>query len=175
MKESEIRQIPLTALLAVSGIILPQFFHLLGLGAVFLPMFLPVMLGGLLLRWRFAVTLAVITPVASFIITGMPPITPPVLPVMISELVLITSVLSLLHVHFQRNKWFVLICAVLADRVLLFIIVYFLAPLFGLPQMFTSFSLVISGIPGIILQLIILPAALVFIEKKFPHYLQPDK
>ena len=138
-----------------------------------MPMFLPVMLGGLLLRWRFALVLAVVTPLASFTITGMPPITPPVLPVMMTELMLISSILSLLHVHLQKNKWAALISAIVADRFFLFIVAYFLAPVFGLPQMFASFSLVISGIPGIILQLIVLPAALVFIEKKFPQYLNP--
>jgi niacin transporter len=174
MKESELRQIPLTALLAVAGVILPQFFHLFGLGPVFLPMFLPVMLGALLLRWRFAVALAIITPLVSFVITGMPPIAPPILPVMLAELILISSILSLLHVHARKNKWLALLVSVLTDRLLLFAIVFFLAPVFGLPKIFTSFSLVLSGIPGIILQFTVLPTTLTLIEKKFPQYVQRE-
>jgi len=175
MKESELRQIPLTALLAVAGIILPQFFHLLGLGSIFLPMFLPVMLGALILSWRFAITLAVVTPLASFFISGMPPLAPPVLPVMLAELILIASILSLLHVHLWKNMWLALLVAILADRLFLFAIVYVLAPWFELPKMFTSVTLVLSGIPGIIMQLTVLPLVLTYIRKKFPHYIQQER
>jgi len=172
MKETELRQIPITALLAVSGIILPQFFHLLGLGSVFLPMFLPVMLGALILSWRFAITLAIITPLTSFFVSGMPPITPPILPVMLTELILIASLLSLLYVHLNKNIWLALVVAILADRLFLFVIVFALAPWFGLPKIFTSITLVLSGIPGIILQLTVLPTVLAYLRKKFPHYVQ---
>ena len=170
MNESELRQIPLTALLAVTGVIFPQFFHLLGLGATFLPLFIPVMLGGFLLRWRFAVTLAIIAPMASFFLTGMPPITPPVLPLVICELIISATIISFMFVYKHLNKWLALILAILADRIFLFFVVFILAPVFGLPQLFTSVSLVLSGIPGIILQLVVLPAALSFIEIKFPQY-----
>ena len=81
MKESELKQIPLTALFAALAVALPQFFHMLGLGAVFLPMFLPVTAGAMLLSWKFAFTLALIAPITSWLITGMPPIVPPILPV----------------------------------------------------------------------------------------------
>ncbi|MCD6376216.1 MAG: hypothetical protein J7L94_11860, partial [Caldisericaceae bacterium] len=94
MKQQELKQIPLTAFLAVAGVLLPQFFHLFGLGAVFLPMFLPVMLGGLLLSLRFALLLAVITPAISWAFTGMPPLVPPVLPIMVIELLVVNTLLS---------------------------------------------------------------------------------
>jgi hypothetical protein len=175
MKETELRQIPLTSLLAVAGIILPQFFHLLGLGSVFLPMFLPVMLGALILSWRFAITLAAITPLASFFISGMPPLTPPILPVMLTELILISSLLSLVHVHLHKNMWLALVVAILADRLFLFVIVFFIASWFGLPKMFASISFVLSGIPGIIMQLVILPAVLTYIKKKYPHYIYQER
>lgn len=167
MKQHELRQIPLTAFLAVAGVLLPQFFHLFGLGPVFLPMFLPVMLGGLLLSLRFALLLAVITPAISWAFTGMPPMVPPVLPVITVELLVINTILSILHVRLKWNVWFSLVLAILADRLLLLILVELIAPLFGWDHPFFSLALVSSGLPGIVLQLIILPPTLRLIHERW--------
>lgn len=167
MEQHELRQIPLTAFLAVAGILLPQFFHLFGLGAVFLPMFLPVMLGGLLLTLRFALLLAVITPLTSWLFTGMPPLVPPVLPLIIAELLVANSILSVLHVHFKWNIWLTIFLAILTDRLLLLLTVSLIAPLFGWQHPLFSLALVSSGIPGIILQIIVLPLTVKVIRERW--------
>ena len=167
MKQQELKQIPLTAFLAVAGVLLPQFFHLFGLGPVFLPMFLPVMLGGLLLSLRFALLLAVITPAISWAFTGMPPLVPPVLPIMVIELLVVNTLLSLLHVRFKWNVWICLVLAILADRLLLLLMIWFIAPLFGWHHPLFSLALVTSGLPGVILQLIILPLTIRIIQERW--------
>ena len=171
MNETELRLIPLTAMFAAAGIIIPQFFHLLGLGATFLPMFLPVMLGSLILTWKFALTLSIVVPVTSFFITGMPPILPPVLPILLTELICVSLILSVLHVHLEQSFWFALIIAIVFDRVLLFLIVSVIAPLFGFTHPLFSIALVSSGIPGIILQLVMIPLAMKYIRQKYPNWL----
>ncbi len=170
MEQQELRQIPLTAFLAVAGILLPQVFHLFGLGAVFLPMFLPVMLGGLLLTWRFALVLAVITPLVSWLFTGMPPLVPPVLPVLMAELLTVNAVLSVLHVHLKRHLWVALLTAIVADRLLLLFLVKWLAPLLGWHHPLFSIALVTSGLPGIALQLLVLPLALRLVKERWPLF-----
>jgi len=177
MQESELRQIPLSALFIASGIVLPPVFHLAGLGATFLPMFLPVLLGGMLLTWRFALLTAIITPLASWPLTGMPPIVPPVLPVMLVELPLAAVLCSAIRVHLRKSVWLALLTAILADRLVLFLIASVFAPLFGWNHPLFSASIVISGLPGIGLQLIIIPPVMKMIRKKYPHwyYLNDDK
>jgi hypothetical protein len=170
INEEDLKQIPLAALFAALGVILPQFFHLVGLGAMFLPMFLPVMLGSMLLKRRFAFTVAVISPLASWLLTGMPPLAPPVLPVILLELSIISLTISTLRVHQQKPVMVALISAILIDRLLLFIIVIIIAPIFGFANPLFSIALVMSGFPGIILQLITIPLAMRFIQQKFPQY-----
>jgi len=169
LSEHELRQIPLTALFAALGVVFPQFFHLLGLGPTFLPMFLPVMMGSLLLTWKFALSLAVICPVVSFLLTGMPPIAPPVLPLMTVELLIMAMILSLIHVHWKKSIWLALPAAIIADRSIVYIVAGLIAPLFGWQDQFFSLALVLSGIPGIILQIVILPLAIKLIRNYLPQ------
>ncbi len=170
INEDDLKQIPLAALFAALGVILPQFFHLLGLGAMFLPMFLPVMLGSMLLKRKYAFSVALISPLVSFVITGMPPLAPPVLPLIIIELSAVSLIISTMRVHQHKPVLVALISAILVDRLLLFIIVMLIAPLFGFTNPLFSIALVMSGIPGIILQLIAIPLSMRYIQQKFPQY-----
>lgn len=171
LSEHEIRQIPLTAIFAAFGIILPQFFHMLGIGSAFLPMFLPVALGSMILNWRFALSLAIICPLVSWLLTGMPPMLPPILPIMLVELSALAIVISIIHVHWKRPVWMALISGILVDRILLFLIVSIIAPLLGFTHPIFTYVLVLGGLPGILLQMVTIPLATKFIEQKFPNYM----
>jgi hypothetical protein len=173
MENSELRQIPLTAIFAAAAVILPQFFHLLGLGSTFLPMFLPVMLGSFLLTWKFAMVLAVLPPLVSFVFTGMPPLVPPILPVMLSELIVVSIIISIISVHLKKSFWLALPAAIIIDRLLLFLIVSWIAPMLGFKHTIFSIALVASGLPGIAMQLIVIPLALKMIYRKYPQW-RPD-
>jgi hypothetical protein len=168
MDRSELRQIPLAALFAALGVVLPPIFHVFGLGSTFLPMFLPVMLGSMLLSWKFALVLAIFAPLTSWLLTGMPPLVPPILPLMLAELVLLALICSVLHVHLQRSVWFTLLIAIIADRLLLFFMVTFAASWLSLDPAVFSIALVVSGLPGIVLQLLVIPLALKLLQQKFP-------
>jgi ABC-type Na+ efflux pump permease subunit len=62
----------------------------------------------------------------------------------------------------------------LVDRIILFAIVIIIAPLFDITHPLFSLALVAVGVPGILLQLLVVPAAVKMIEKKYPHW-KPDR
>ena len=172
MSEQELRQIPLTALFITAAVLFPQFFHLFGLGAAFLPMFLPVFAGAMVLNWKFALVLGVSSPLISWLFTGMPPLIPPVLPVMLVELGSTALLLSFLRYHQKKPVWLALILGILWERFLLFILVMVIAPLFGITHPLFSMALVAGGFPGIALQLIVIPQLIPMLLKRFPEYEQ---
>lgn len=168
MSDLTLKQIPLAALFAALGIVFPQLFHLVGLGASFLPMFLPVIIGSMFLSWRFAFALGIITPALSWLLTSMPPVVPPILPVMCIELVVISLTASLLKYHLRKSLWLALLSAIVADRLILFLIVTLAAPIFNIDHPFFTAAVLITGLPGIVMQIITVPAAVKVLEKKFP-------
>lgn len=166
LKPEDFRAIPVTALFIAAGVIFPQFFHLIGLGPMFLPMFLPVAVGAGILPLKYALTLGLITPLTSFLLSGMPPIMPPVLPVLMTELAVISLILSIGVYRLQMNVWLILILAVLADRLVLFAFVTLLAPLFGWDFPLFKIALLISGIPGIVLLFAVVPVSVLRLQKR---------
>ena len=170
LTENQLRQIPLAAIFAALGIILPQFFHVLGLGSAFLPMFIPVVLGSMLMTWQFALAVAVISPLVSFFLTGMPPIVPPVLPVMIVELMVMALSASLLRTHGNKAVWLALTVAIVAERLVLFSASWLILPMLGYTHIAFSLALLLKGFPGIILLYITVPLAMAYIKRGFPQY-----
>lgn len=175
MDQNELRQIPLVSLFAALAIIFPQLFHFLGFGPAFLPMFIPVMVGSMFLTWRFVILLAVLSPTISWLITGMPPIAPPILPVLILELIFAGVTVSVLRMETGLSVWIVLLFAVIADRLILFILTLVIAPLFDIEHPFFSIAVLAVGIPGIILQFMTVPLSVYFIEKKYPQWKPVEK
>ena len=174
MEQDELRQIPLVSLFAALAIIFPQFFHFLGLGPAFLPMFIPVIVGSMFLSLRYVIALAIFSPTMSWLITGMPPIAPPVLPTLILELIVVGIVVSLLRRKTRLQVWFILLISIIADRLILFALVVLIAPLFDIRNPLFTIALVSAGIPGIILQILTVPLTVKLIEKKYPHW-RPGK
>src|SRR5690625_6223104 len=63
----------IAGLLLAIGIIIPSIFHLTSLpGIIFLPMHIPVLLGGFLLPPYLALMLGAVTPLLNNLVTGMP-------------------------------------------------------------------------------------------------------
>jgi hypothetical protein len=173
VNDYELRQIPLAALFTALGIIFPQFFHLLGLGAGFLPMFLPLMLGSMFLSWQYVIIMGVACPGISWLLTSMPPIAPPILPVLTIELVLTGLVITLLRHYSSMPVVVILLIAIIIDRLALMIMIALIAPMLDITHPIFTVGLVLAGIPGIILQLVVIPYAVLLIEKRYPHW-RPD-
>ena len=81
-----VKKIVYGGLLIAIGVILPQLFHIFGqsAGQTFLPMHIPVILAGMLIGPVWGLGVAVIVPILSSLITGMPPV--PMLYFMLFEL-----------------------------------------------------------------------------------------
>ncbi len=151
------RHIALSGMFIAIGLILPTLFHAVGLGSVFMPMFWPVAMAAFFLPWTFALLIAVLTPLLSFMLTGMPPASPPILHLMIAELSTLALTVSLLY---HRAKWglfWPLFAGVLLSRVICFFSALWLANLFGLPASWSAWAMVVKGAPGLMAMLIVLP------------------
>ena len=169
MREHELKQIPTTALFIAAAVLLPQLFHIFGLGPTFLPMFLPVLTGAMFLSWKFALVLGIVSPLVSWVFTGMPPLVPPLLPLVTAELASSALLVSWLHVHRKKNVWIALLVSIIWDRSLLFALTYLILPVFGLQHPLFSATFVLSGTPGIILQIVIIPQLVPVLHKRFPE------
>lgn len=159
----------LTGLFIAAGILLPIFFHGLGMGgAVFLPMHIPVLLGGLFLGWRPGLVIGLLTPALSCLLTGMPPLLP-ALPLMTAELSAYGAVAGLCSLKLCWNVYVALIAAMLAGRLAAALVLACFADLLGIhltPLAYIAAS-ISHGLVGIVIQLAFIP----FIVKKLQQFI----
>ena len=141
------------------GVVLPIGFHMLQFGgSIFLPMHIPVILAGFILGCRYGLLVGLLTPILSHLLTGMPPLSPPILPMMILELSCYGFGAGLLYSKLP-NIYVALIGTMIIGRIGAGISVY-LATLFlgfHVPVWTYLSAGFIQGIPGIFIQLCIIP------------------
>lgn len=151
----------IAGLLIALGVLLPMTVHITGVGGtVLLPMHIPVLFAGVILGPGLAALVGMITPVLSHLLTGMPPLSPiPILPLMVVELAVYGWAMASLCQKLRLNIWVALIGAMLAGRVALGLAAAVIAPLFNVqlnPILYVK-GAIATGLPGILLQLIIIP------------------
>jgi len=146
-----------SAAMAALAIILPIAFHAVGLGAKFMPMVLVLMLNGFLSPWPWAMLAGAVVPIASSLLTGMPPFYPPVCLTMSVEMMLTAGLAALLYRLSRPRIWPALILTILFNRATSLALTYFLADKFGLPPRIVSLAYFAQGLPGIALQLTVIP------------------
>lgn len=167
------KKITMAALCLALSLLLPQVFHMIGMqqaGSIFLPMHLPVFIGGLILGPVYGLFLGMFAPVLSFVMTGMPGSERVFY--MMSELAAygFFSGLMFHYVKFSNQTiglFVSLITAMIAGRLLYGCVLSIATYIFGIPvggfqAMLFSIS---TGIPGIIIQLILVPTVVKVIEK----------
>jgi niacin transporter len=161
------RKIVLTALFVAIGIVLPQSLHIIGgsnLGAMLLPMHLPVFIGAMLLGPVSGVIIAVVS-VLTGMMMGMPPLYIGIY--MIFELSVYAIVSGYLYNKLHWNAIIAFVIAkILGMGVSLLIIQFMIGALgVGFPSIFGTFSMFIVSIPGIIIQTILVPSAVILLRK----------
>ncbi|UCC69892.1 MAG: ECF transporter S component [Armatimonadota bacterium] len=164
-------------MLGALGLLLPIGFHALGWGGkVFLPMHLPVVVAGFLVSPATAVSLGVVVPLLSSVLTGMPPLAPPVAALMALELATKAGLASVLYRSLRLPMSVVLLAAIVADWAVLGVAVWWGAGAFGIESgVFTYIAGVIAlGLPGTILQLVAVPVTVTAIQRRVPR-LRPTK
>lgn len=159
----------ITALCMALGVVLPMAFHVIpNAGSVMLPMHIPVLLCGLVCGPILGLICGIFTPVLSSLITGMPG--PAYLPSMICELAVYGLIAGILVRLIKTKKPFAdlylsLIGAMVCGRIVygLMNAVIFRAGAYSI-QMWVTASFV-TALPGIALQLLILPAVVYALQK----------
>lgn len=168
MKDSMTKKLVLAGLFIALGIILPIAFHTIeGAGSVFLPMHIPVLISGFFLDWPFALAVGMLTPLLSSTITGMPPVFPAMV-FMIFELATYGVIVSLFYRKLEKNTYVSLISSMICGRLVSGFVVWILGTFFAAqlpgPILFIK-GAIVKGIPGIIIQLILIPIIIMAIEK----------
>ncbi|MFB3907746.1 MAG: hypothetical protein ACE15D_05005 [Candidatus Eisenbacteria bacterium] len=140
------------------ALLLPTIFHLVHLGHVFMPMYLPLVTLPFFVRpWPAAVT-ALLTPLLSGALMGMPPFYPPVAVFMAIELALMAGLIAIAARHWLRaNAWLILVPVLLFGRFLYVGLVYAFSLVIHLPAGFMAGLSLLSGWPGIVLMIMVVP------------------
>ncbi len=162
------------ALIIACAVVLPQLFHLSGIpnsGAVFLPMHIPVLLGGFILGPVFGAIVGAISPIVSSLLTAMP--APARLPFMIIELAgygffagLMYQTLGLCRKRF--GTYISLVCAMLFGRVLYTLAAFVASAWLHIEKaggIMAGVNATVTGFAGIVIQLMFIPP-LVYALKK---------
>ncbi len=166
---SPIKKTAITAICTALAVVLPIALHsVANAGRVLLPMHLPVLLCGLVCGWPFGLLAGVLGPVLSSLITGMPGAAH--LPGMIIELAVYGLVAGLLMRWIRTGKTVVdillsLLGAMLAGRIAagLAKALIFAAGEYSFAAWVTAHF--VTGLPGILLQLVLLPLVFLALEK----------
>lgn len=169
MRNSRTRETVLAGLFIAIGVMLPIAFHAVGAGGpIFLPMHIPVLMAGFVLSPVFALIVGMVTPLLSSVLTGMPVLMPMAF-IMMVELGVYGLVVSLLSK--KLNSIFALLGAMVAGRIAAGIMVVILVNAVGIkfaPPLVYLKGAVMTGIPGIIVQLVFIPALLAVVKRSNP-------
>jgi len=165
------KKIVSTALFIAIGVALPLAFHSIpNSGRIFLPMHIPVLLCGILCGLPYSLACGIITPLLSSLLTGMPPAA--MLPAMLCELAVYSVVASLLMRFGPVKKplpriFIALIGAMLAGRLVLGLLnwLIFNAGSYSLSAWLASSF--VTALPGIAVQIILIPAVAFALQKTF--------
>lgn len=156
-----------SALLIAIGVLLPQLFHTFGqtAGQVFLPMHIPVIMAGLMVGPLWGMGVAVFIPVVSMLFLGMPQI--PMLWFMIVELVAYAVFSGLLSekINIYLNLAITMVFGRIVYGLSLIIAVKLFKMNFPFAQTAAFFTGMTKGLPGILIQLTIIPPIIYALKK----------
>lgn len=166
-----------SALLITIGLILPAVFHTFNLGGqVFLPMHIPVFVGGFILSPLYAAAVGLVTPLLSSIFTGMPQM--PFSFSMMFELCTYGGVVSLLYHKYFKNIYAVMVLSMIAGRIAgcignYIILTFASGKAFSLTVYLKTVVLIAA--PGIMIQLILIPVLVkLLIKYESEHFKRKD-
>lgn len=147
------------------AVLLPQLVHLIAGasgGIQWLPMYLPVLLGGCLLGWKWGLGVGVLSPLVSFAITSLTGNAMPAesrLPYMMAELAVFAAVSGLFSKKIAENGWMAF-PAVLLAQVSGRAVFLALAAIFqGVSALSAAavWSQIQAGLLGMVLQAVLVP------------------
>ena len=160
MKLTYVKKLVFTAVCSALCLVLPMAFHTIpNAGSIFLPMHIPVLLCGLICGWPYGTVCGLIGPFLSSVITAMPPAA--MLPSMMVECAVYGFASGLLMKYVRTGKpvtdlYISLISAMAAGRIAAgFAKAWIFTP--GVSPFAWVTTSLVTGIPGIVLQLVLMP------------------
>ena len=157
LQDNRLRHMVVSAAMTALALALPPVFHLVGLGGKFLPMLLPLLLNGFLTPVRWAFLAGAATPYISALVTGMPPLYPPVAALMSVEGAILGGSAAAIYRRGRGNLWAALVAAIVLGRGTAAVLSWLAAGWFHLPPILTGVAVIVQGVPGTVLQLALVP------------------
>lgn len=147
------------------AVILPQIVHLFAGaqgGVQWLPMYLPVLLGGCLLGWRWGLGVGLLSPLVSFAFTSLAGNAMPAaarLPYMMAELAAFAVVSGLFSEKIARNGWMAFPAVLLAQVSGRLFFLALVAAFQGVSSLSAAvvWSQIQAGLLGLVLQAVVVP------------------
>ncbi len=173
LKYTDIRSYVLTVIFVLLNVLVPWAFHQFHLaGPTFLPIHIFVLIAGLAFGWRAGLIVGLLTPLASYAVSGMPVLR--ILPQIAVELSAYGLVAGILREKLNLRVIWSLLGAMIAGRLALclgVLVIYLTmgeiySPL-GLETnpLFVVWSVIKQGWPGIVIQLALIPAIIWLVGK----------
>ncbi len=169
--KSGIKKLTLSAMFLAIGIILPFFTgQVPQIGSMLLPMHIPVFLCAFVCGYKYGVPMAVILPLLRSVVFSRPNMFPEAISIAF-EMAAYAFVADFLY---SRSKWQCLralyrclIAAMLAGRLVRTVVQLSLLALSGMEFSFKAYftGTILAGIPGVAIQLIVIPAVMVALHK----------
>jgi len=170
------RSITWGALMLAFAIALAALLHP-SLGQVVLPMNFAVLMAGLLTGPAMGLLVGAVAPLLSALLTGMPPLAPaPIAQLMAIELGLHGLVAGFLYARLKVGVIPAVVFGNVVGRLAYGLAGYYLLPLVGLGQISVWLPLtgaVVTGLPGLVGQLVLVPALVVLVEKHLGSGVRP--
>lgn len=163
----------ISAGLIAMAVILPQIVHLVAGaqgGMVWLPVYLPILIGGALLGVKWGLGVAIVSPILSFLITSaisspMPALSS--LPFMIAELCVFALVSGMFSKAISKRTWMVIpamLSAIVAGRLSFLALVAIFDSVSSL-SVGLVYDQILMSWPGIILSLVLVPLIIFILNK----------
>ena len=168
LKYTKVRSYIFIMVFALSGVLVLRVFHQFHLaGPTFLPMHIFVLLAGLFFGWRAGLIVGLLTPLASSAISGMPVLR--IMPQIIVELSTYGLLAGMLREKFNLRDMWSLLGAMIGGRLALLVAVLLIYVIIGegysplgaeTGPVSVLWLTVKQGWPGIVLQLVSIPAVI---------------
>jgi len=166
-EKSKTQKVVICGMLVAVGILMPQIFHIFGTeaGSALLPMHLCIFIAGFIGGPVFGGIVGAITPVISFFLTAMPPM--PKVIFMVFELAAYGIAAGIFYNKLKWNVYISLILSQIVGRLTYALVLFVGGQMLSLniPGAVTVISSTFSGIPGIILQIIVVPLVVMALKR----------
>ncbi len=175
LRYTDVQSYILTLVFVSLAVSVPWVFHQFHLaGPTFLPMHIFVLVAGLFFGWRAGLTVGLLTPLASYAVSGMPVLR--ILPQIVVELSAYGLIAGVLREKFNLRVIWALVGAMVGGRLVLCLAVLIIYLLIG-GESYSPLSLETNpfivvwaviklGWPGIVIQLVSIPV-IIWLTGKF--------